>query len=312
MTILEMMLDERTLTPEQREAKRQRAKARRERAKEGKEANASSAEKPQEVSDELRIGDGQWANAQWEKLNKIYFNGSLKKPRRGVEWTRSMKARGKCRCDYDYSKNEVYCEVIFMNVKSFGSYSSFRNTLVHEMVHQWFYQQLGEEDIRYANLYGRARSRQWWNKLTADAGKDGHHGRWLRKAEELNAAHPELSLSKYSSEDQFDVSDEEKSARTEVANTAHALIRVIRHYGRSKRYFYYVTDEAYQKLKQSLADGSSYDAWYEYEFDAAKMALEIKEPLRSIGNQCYKIGYFKDLCEKDIIKEWTERRVSPS
>jgi len=309
MTILEMMIDERTLTPEQREAKRQRAKARRERAK---EANGSSESKPREVSDELRIGDEQWANAQWEKMNRIYFNGSLKNPRKGVEWTRSMKCRGKCRCDYDYQKNEVYCEVILMNVKSFTSYTSFRNTLVHEMVHQWFYQQLGEDDIRFANRYGMARSRNWWNKLTADAGRDGHHGRWLMKAEELNEAHPELSLSKYSSEDQFDVSDEEKSARTEVANTAHALIRVIHRLGRSKRYFYYVTDEAYQKLKQSLADGTSVGPWYEYDFDPEKMAIEIKDPLRSIGNQCYKIGYFKDLCEKGIIKEWTERRVSPS
>lgn len=48
MTILEMMIDERTPTPEQREAKRLRAKARRERAK---EANGSSESKPREVSD---------------------------------------------------------------------------------------------------------------------------------------------------------------------------------------------------------------------------------------------------------------------
>ncbi len=309
MTLLEMMIDERTLTPEQREAKRLRAKARREKAK---QADGTSDEKTPEVSDELRIGDDQWANAQWEKMNNIYFNKSLKKPRFGVNWTRSMKCRGKCRCDYDYTKNEVYCAEILLNTKYFSSYSSFRNTLVHEMVHQWFYQNLGEDDIKYANRYGMARTRKWWDHLTADAGRDGHHGRWLMKAEELNAAHSELSLSKYTSEDQFDVSDEEKSARTQVANTAHALIRVIHRFGRSKRYFYYVTDEAYQRLKKSLADGTSDSTWYEYDFDAEKMAMEIKEPLRSIGNQCYKTGYFKDLCEKDIIKEWTERKVSPS
>lgn len=331
MTILEMILDERTLTPEQREAKRQRAKARRERAKEDNgspeekpheangsneekphEANGSHEEKPQEVSDVLRISNDQWANAQWEKLNKIYFNGSLKKPREGVQWTRGMKSRGKCRCDYDYQKNEVYCDVIFLNVKSFSSYTSFRNTLVHEMVHQWFHQQLGEDDIREANGYGKARSRQWWNKLTADAGKDGHHGRWLMKAEELNEAHPELYLGKYSSEDQFNVSDEEKISRTQVASTAHALVRVIRHLGRSKRYFYYVTDEAYQKLKESLAYVTSDESWYEYDFDPERMALKIKYPLSSIGNKCYKIDYFKYLCEIGLIKKSTERRVSPS
>lgn len=144
-----------------------------------------------------------------------------------------MKCRGKCRCDYDYQKNEVCCEAILVNVKSFTSYTSFRNTLVHEMVHQWFYQQLGEDDVRFANRCGQARSRNWWNKLTADAGRDGHRGRWLMRAEELNEAHPEPSLSKHSSEDQFDASDEEKSARTRVANTAHALIRVIHRLGSS-------------------------------------------------------------------------------
>lgn len=303
MSILSMIL-ERELTPEQREARRARAKARREKAK---------AEKSSEsVDDVLRIGDDEWALAQWEKMNKIYFNGSLKKPRGGVHWTKKMKSRGKCRNDYDYIKDEVYTLEILLSMKAFTSYTSFRNTLVHEMVHQWFYQQLGEDDIRYANRYGQARTRNWWNHLTADAGRDGHHGRWLQKAEELNAAHKELSLSKFSSEDQFEVSNSEKKARTAVANKAHVLIRTIYRFSRSKRYFYYVTDEAYQRLRKSMTDGTISGPWHEYDFDPEQMAIEIKEPDHYVGNHCYKIGYFNDLCERGIIKEWTERKVSPS
>ena len=301
MSILDLLY-ERELTPEQKAARRARAKARRERAK---------AEKPaKEVSDKLEIGDDEWAMSQWEKLNKIYFEGKLKRPRLGVNWSRSMRSRGRCRNDFDPRKNEVFTLEIQLNSKSFDSYSSFRNTLVHEMVHQWFYEQLNENDIRYANRYGMARSRKWWAKLTADAGRDGHHGRWLQKAEVLNGAHKELSLSKFSSEDQFEVSSADLEKRMTVSKKAHVLIRVFHRLGRDKRYFYYVTDECFNNLKEALRENRMAGPWTEYDFDPQKMAMEIKEPLRYIGNQCYKIGYFKDLCERGIIKEWSGRRVS--
>ena len=298
-TILDMLC-EREMTPEQREAKRLRARARRERARAAREEN------PVEVSDELQVGDDDWLLGQWRKANEKYFGGTLHRPNI-LEWDRSKGRHGVCTNDYDPSKKKIFCSRISISENA-SNYSTFRNTLVHEMVHQWVYQNYTDDDIRAANRYGQARSRHWWRALTRDTGKDGHHGKWLAKVEELMAKFPELHISKYGSEVEDEVSDEKKVERASAAATAHVLVR--KPNDRKNRYFYYVTDEAYKRLLEKIKDGSNTDGWYEYDFDRKKMQERIKDPMTQIGNQCYRIGYFEQLREDGVIFYWTEKELN--
>lgn len=303
-TILDMLC-ERDITPEQREAKRLRAKARRERSRAAREAD--SEVKSEELSDVLRIGDDKWLEAQWRKANDKYFNGTLQRPET-IEWDRAKGRHGVCGADYDPSKNAIYCTRISISRLNVANYASFRNTLVHEMVHQLIYQQYTEEDIRYANSYGRARTRQWWRALSKETGRDGHHGTWLAKAEELMSKFPELRITKYATSVEDDVPEETMVKRANAAATAHVLVRKPLYI--KNRRFYYVTDEAYNHLMERIKAGSEIDGWYEYDFDRDKMQERIKEPMTNIGFRYYKIGYFEQLVEDDVIFSRTEKELN--
>ena len=214
MTILDMIL-ERELTPEQREAKRLRAKARREKRRaEGSEAPAQPAQpKPvksePDPDSEVEISGG-FLRVKWREFNEKYFGSELKEPKFFMP-KGGKGSMGQCSHDYDPRNNEVYCSAIRIN-EDLENYQTFRNVMIHEMVHQWAYQQLGASDIRSANIYGQARSRKWWNALTRPMGKDGHHGIWLNKCEELTSKFPYLKLTKYGQKDELELEGEEKTA----------------------------------------------------------------------------------------------------
>lgn len=307
MTILDMIL-ERELTPEQREAKRLRAKARREKRRaEGSEATAKP-EEPKPVKSEpdpdsdVEISGG-FLRVQWRNFNEKYFGGELKEPK--FFMPKSGKgSMGLCTHDYDPRSNEVYCSAIRIN-EDIENYQTFRNTMVHEMVHQWAYQQLDESDIRSANIYGQARSRKWWNALTRPMGKDGHHGIWLRKCEELTAKFPYLKLTKYGQKDELELEGEEKTAAVEAAKSNHVVL--CEPGGGRRKYFYYITDSGFQELKSDIEAGKKSGKFVEYEFDPEKLAKEKISPVSHAGSSAYKGSYLEDLFERGVVKEWNSK-----
>ena len=312
MTILDMIL-ERELTPEQREAKRLRAKARREKRRaEGSEAPAkpedSKPEEPKPVKSEpdpdsdVEISGG-FLRVQWRNFNEKYFGGELKEPKFFMPKGGSGSL-GLCTHDYDPRTNEVYCSAIRIN-EDIENYQTFRNTMVHEMVHQWAYQQLDESDIRSANIYGQARSRKWWNALTRPMGKDGHHGIWLRKCEELTAKFPYLKLTKYGQKDELELEGEEKTAAVEAAKGNHIVL--CEPGGGRRKYFYYITDSGFQELKKDIEAGIKKGKWVEYEFDPEKLAKEKISPVSHAGSSAYKGSYLDDMFERGVVKEWNSK-----
>lgn len=312
MSLLDMLL-ERELTPEQREAKRLRAKARREKRKE-QTASASPAQSDDETWVETRrpkeldpaapveVSTG-FIGRQWELFNEIYFGNELKRPKFFMPKSGSG-ALGQCTHDFDAHDNKLFCSTIRVNEKV-ENYQTFRNVLVHEMVHQWAYQQLGESDIRSANIYGQARSRRWWNALTRPMGKDGHHGIWLQKCEELMSKYPYLKLTKYGQTDELEVSDEEKNAAIEATKRNHIVL--CEPGGGRHKYFYYITDSGFQELKKDIEAGNKSGKWVEYEFDPEKLAKEKLTPVSHAGSSCWKGSYLDDLFERDVVIEWKSK-----
>jgi L-rhamnose mutarotase len=308
MSLLDMIL-ERELTPEQREAKRLRAKARREKRREqtgssGPDRAAAQQEPSRDVKSEpdpdssVEISTG-FLRVQWRKYNEKYFGSELREPKLFIPKS-GKGSMGQCTHDYDPRGNEVYCEAIRINDK-IENYQTFRNTMVHEMVHQWAYQQLGETDIRSANMYGMARSRKWWNALTRPMGRDGHHGTWLQKCEELTAKFPYLKLTKYGQRDELELDGEEKTAAVEAAKGNHVVL--CEPGGGRHKYFYYITDNGFQELKRDIEAGKKSGRWIEYVFDPEKIAKEKLTPVSHAGNSAYKGSYLEDLIERGVVSQ---------
>jgi hypothetical protein len=312
MSLLDMLL-ERELTPEQREAKRLRAKARREKRKE-QTGSASPAPSDDETWVETRrpkeldpaapveVSTG-FIGRQWELFNEMYFGNELKRPKFFMPKSGSG-ALGQCTHDFDAHDNKLFCSTIRVNEKV-ENYQTFRNVLVHEMVHQWAYQQLDESDIRSANMHGMARSRRWWNALTRPMGKDGHHGIWLTKCEQLMEKYPYLKLTKFGQTDELEVSDEEKDAAVEATKGNHIVL--CEPGGGRHKYFYYITDSGFQELKKDIEAGIKKGKWVEYEFDPEKLAKEKLTPVSHPGSSCWKGSYLDDLFERDVVIEWKSK-----
>lgn len=304
MSILDTLL-ERELTPEQREARRARAKARREKRRADgsgaadKQEEPSSPKREQDPDSPVDITSG-FLRVQWRDFNDKYFGGVLKEPK--FFMPKSGKgAMGQCSHDFDPKANEIYCSAIRIN-EDLENYQTFRNVMVHEMVHQWAYQQLGERDIRSANAYGMARSRKWWNALTRPMGKDGHHGTWMQKCDELTAKFPYLRLTKYGQKDELELEGEEKSAAIEATKGNHIVL--CEPGGGRRKYFYYITDSGFQNLKKDIEAGNKSGKWVEYEFDPEKLAKEKLTPVSLAGRSAYKGSYLEDMFERGVVSEW--------
>jgi hypothetical protein len=311
MSILDLLL-ERELTPEQREAKRLRAKARREKRKEqtgsASPAPSSDDEEKPRVPKELDpaapvdVSTGFIAR-QWELFNEKYFGNELKRPK--FFMPKSGKGSlGQCTNDFDAHDNKIFCSAIRIN-DDIENYQTFRNTMIHEMVHQWAYQQLDESDIRSANNYGMARSRRWWNALRRPMGKDGHHGIWLQKCEALMSKYPYLKLTKFGQTDELEVTGEEKDAAVEATKGNHIVL--CEPGGGRHKYFYYITDSGFQELKKDIEAGIKSGKWVEYEFDPEKLAKEKLTPVSHAGNSAYNGSYLDDLFERDVVIEWKSK-----
>lgn len=309
MSLLDMLL-ERELTPEQREAKRLRAKARREKRREqsGSLSTAPSSddeEKPRgpkelDPAAPVDVSTG-FILVQWELFNEKYFGNELKRPK--FFMPKSGKGSlGQCSHDFDAHDNKIYCSAIRIN-EDVENYQTFRNVLVHEMVHQWAYQQLDESDIRSANNYGMARSRKWWNALTRPMGNDGHHGIWLQKCEALMSKYPYLKLTKYGQTDELELDGEEKSAAVEATKGNHIVL--CEPGGGRHKYFYYITDSGFQELKKDIEAGNRSGKWVEYEFDPEKLAKEKLTPVSHafLTSSAYKGSYLDDLFERGVVIE---------
>jgi hypothetical protein len=288
-------LNERELTPEQREARRARAKARREKRRSQRE----------EDDQDIHISDSSWLKSQWKKFNERYFDGKLKTPVL-FDSTRGDHTLGTCTNDFNPSTGKVKCTMIRIN-RRIENYPTFRNTMVHEMVHQWVYQNLSEEDYRRANRAGQARSRRWWNALTSPFGKDGHHGVWLTKCEELMSKFPYLKLKKYGSSDETDLTDKEVQAAVKINKNCH-IVQCEPGAGR-RRYFYFITDDGYKSLLKDIEAGNKSGRWTEYSFDPAKMASEIKDPVSMAGNRAWTGSYLDNLKERGIVSSWDYKEL---
>ena len=136
-------------------------------------------------------------------------------------------------------------------------------------------------------------------------GKDGHHGIWLQKCEELMSEYPYLNLTKFGQTDELEDTGEEKDAAIEATKGNHIVL--CEPGGGRHKYFYYITDSGFQELKKDIEAGIKKGKWVEYEFDPEKLAKEKLTPVNHAGISCWKGSYLDDLFERDVVIEWKSK-----
>jgi hypothetical protein len=126
----------------------------------------------------------------WDLFNARYFDGKLKQV--PLKWSNHMKNWGLTYSEYDYNANKIITTKILLNKKAMKTFDRFRLVLVHEMVHQWVYQNVSQKEINEVIKSGvKPQSSKFWYKLRLSA-KYEHLGKWLEKTKELIANFREI------------------------------------------------------------------------------------------------------------------------
>lgn len=239
-----------------------------------------------------------WLAAQWSFFNKKYFGGKLKKPLE-FKWKR-MKSYGVCSYDYDPKKNKIVCTAISIGRTNQKSYRDFRDTLVHEMVHQWAAEAVTKTRILAANAKGKARSRKWWYALSI-GGRDGHSNEWREKCEELMRADKTLILQKYGTDaSKINAKGKAKAALVDKTKGYHLVV-----WKESIRRMCWLSQDSYETLLSLIKSGSVKGTYEEFTYDANKIA---GHDLHSTGyggyGRYYSIGFFEELQKEGAVNSY--------
>jgi len=241
---------------------------------------------------------------KWYKVfNDKYFNGELKMP--PLAWRKVKSFMGRCSNVFNIFTQKISCKSITLN-KELKDFKNFRNTLVHEMIHQWQHETITEEEIKRANSACRwGANIEWWNYLGL-AQEGGHTGKWLEKAQELNKMFPELKITRYHNAETLNNTDEEGNISqnyiAEVSN-GHLLTYTVR--WSNKNYCTFLSDKAYNELVETLKNPEKYQGFIfkEYKFKPEKLANYGVKPAESI-TVGYKWQFFVHLCKEGAVDKY--------
>lgn len=276
------------------------------------EENKPLETRPETPNDEEPFEQTEAYVQKWYKVfNEKYFNNELRMP--PFKW-RSVKTYvGQCCCNFNIYTQKIVCYVINLNKKRLTNFKTFRNTLVHEMVHQWQHELMPDEDIKYANSVCRwAATRDWWKflGLTQD---NGHADRWLKKAKELNEKFPELNITRYNNSETINNMDDEGNISDEyVDKLANSHLLTIESAFNSKKFVRFIDDETYNKLLNDIEDGKYGGLlFFEYEFDLEKLKNYGLKPTNDM-NYGYKWKFFNELCKNGAVNKYSYKRLKKS
>lgn len=268
--------------------------------------------RPETPNDEEPFEQTEAYVQKWYKVfNEKYFNNELRMP--PFKW-RSVKSYvGQCCCNFNIYTQKIVCYVINLNKKRLTNFKTFRNTLVHEMVHQWQHELMPDEDIKYANSVCRwAATRDWWKflGLTQD---NGHADRWLKKAKELNEKFPELNITRFNNSETINNMDDEGNISNEyVDKLANSHLLTIESAFNSKKFVRFIDDETYNKLLNDIEDGKYGGLlFFEYEFDLEKLKNYGLKPSTDM-NYGYKWKFFNELCKNGAVNKYSYKRLKKS
>lgn len=141
--------------------------------------------------------DIEFCEKAFDKFNQKYFDGKLEKL--PFELKSMGDIDGQFGFAVNYRDKKFEPRVIRINTKDNWTLSTFRNTLVHEMLHYYVHcynNGLTDEDWQlafYNFIRGKKRKA---NSILEVSDATCHGGIWLKSAKELNKKYPELSITR--------------------------------------------------------------------------------------------------------------------
>ena len=142
--------------------------------------------------------DNEFCEKAFDKFNQKYFEGKLAKlPFEIKSIGGGVEGQFAFTVNYRDKKFDPIC--IRINKKDDWTLSSFRNTLVHEMLHFYIHcynNGLTDEDWQTAFFYLIRGKKRKANSILEVTDATCHGGIWLRLAKELNKKYPELCITR--------------------------------------------------------------------------------------------------------------------
>lgn len=138
----------------------------------------------------------------YKKFNAMYFNNKL--PDINLKLEESNDTDGVFVFTIDWTNRKFNPLYIKLNPGIANSYSNFRSTLVHEMLHFYvhcFVDELTEEEWREAAFYYIRRKINKAFSILKCSDSTSHSGNWLKLAKQLNAKFPGLGITRNSFSD---------------------------------------------------------------------------------------------------------------
>lgn len=141
--------------------------------------------------------DNEFCEKAFDKFNQKYFEGKLAKIPFEIKSIGGVEGQFVFNVNYRDKKFNPIC--IRINKKDDWTLSSFRNTLVHEMLHyhvHCYNNGLTDEDWQAALFYFIRGKKRKANSILEVTDATCHGGIWLKSAKELNKKYPELCITR--------------------------------------------------------------------------------------------------------------------
>ena len=141
--------------------------------------------------------DNEFCEKAFDKFNTKYFEGKLAKL--PIELKSIPGISGQFGSSTDFTNKKFIPHTIRINKDREWTYSSFRDTLVHEMLHYYvdcYDNGLTDEDWQSALFYFLRGNKRKARSILGTSDAACHSGNWLKFAKELNKKYPELSITR--------------------------------------------------------------------------------------------------------------------
>lgn len=143
--------------------------------------------------------DNDFCEKAFDKFNQKYFEGKLAKI--PFEIKNIPGCEGQFSFSVNYREKKFIPNCIRMTNKDTWTLSSFRNTLVHEMLHYYvdcYDNGLTDEDWNSSIYYFLRGNKRKARSIIGTSDAACHSGNWLKFAKELNKKYPELCITRNS------------------------------------------------------------------------------------------------------------------
>lgn len=240
----------------------------------------------------------------WSEFNEKYFDGELSEI--PLIWKNSKNVNGFSSWIFDAFNIKIKATKITLNPITLDTFEKFKNTLVHEMIHQYVYQTITTDMIKRANVYGKALSTKW-KKYLSLTDLTAHSGLWKQKAEKLNSLDSTLKIQRIAGHDALAVRDEQGNIKQELidkAKNAHVLVRKVN----GQKYFYYVSNKVFNEIIFKMEEPAYAGQWMEYGFSPSKITSFGIKPAEEYG-YVMKYKAFTWLCTEEAINRYRYRPI---